>query len=426
MGKIAKCCCCPPIESLPSVSMSGMTSSGWSGVFGMCCFKNTLTPIVPPTPVQVCSEPTDYWNYHQVCDYQELLFNYTPKFFNAPAPQDNNGPVNNCDCVTPCPTISVCGSVKRDTTVIHKRCLLVKYRLKEIQVFISKIPVTCPTLGTIDKYALTSVYVYEWGRKDDAETTKWTTTTALTEGTCCTKRAGEENPFGQGTEFYCSDFSVPYQSPFGPTPYLTFTRIKLFDDLPPSGTYSFSNADKLDSGCTIPVTCHSRVFDTTRICIVSQQAGPTPPWVYAANPVLGVDYLAYAPVYALFWQVSYTGECTESYHLNNISPPCQVLRSRTATTDPPTLATLGIGFYGLSNNPSASAFVVTTTGACRWNRPCGTLPFSSWPIYEPNYPTPGSGSGFHSLTGLTIDTTIQEYTERTICVDAPSWSFDLG
>jgi hypothetical protein len=266
MGRF-NCCCtveCYELQpsDLPTVTISGWTSEGWSGT--ACCKCNRLTPDVTPDWTEQCSGEFGIAKIDIDCTWDERAIILPPPkvttVLTCPVP-------SNWCCEGPVVQI---GTGESSTKLWYRYKFILAYRAKYIEVCISKQDVDCG--GVVEtKYVLKSRFCFETQVviTRGSEYHQWRDTT-ITDS--CFEPSGFGDPFpfcdsGSKTDTVriapCTLADVGDEDVLISSGDLCFERVKFLDD-PPDGVLTFNNDDDGD-GCTWDL-CDTTFEYETEVC----------------------------------------------------------------------------------------------------------------------------------------------------------------
>lgn len=235
-------------DDLPTITITGMTGSGWSEIEG-CCSYQDFTYNTPQSISLACDEMMKA-EVTQSCEDDVYA--------------EEKDPPNTCP-PTLCPTYFVIGTEKTEKHTTKRWNLVVSYRRKRIRVTLARALVTCEGVETC-KFILRVDVIYEMGYAVAEDQIEWNYREAVPTASCfVVKDNADCGYFGTYPvpSFNCASQEVP---PF--TLEDSFYRYKLYDTMPTGTTNLTLTADDFfPSGCTLGSACFVVGTLITDICL---------------------------------------------------------------------------------------------------------------------------------------------------------------
>lgn len=462
MGKIGNCCCetecCVDITAeLPTITMSGMTASSWSGTG--CCREMTLTPT--STPAWTCTKTSPIWTAEfkrdRTKEYHAPIVPYRREYLSNPCPLTQD----HC-----CPQGEVLiGTVTESQTTSITVNYKVRYKLLAIIVKYSKQNVTCDGVEEC-RYVVQSTYRYSYQYQITKVTGFSASVTSTVESACFSLSDVAE----QGHTFTvdepaptddCTAWNNNSQSGItvlaSGSGTIDFDRIKYYL-APPTGSISFSNTDLQVCSDT---SCNTDGNYVTQVCIysISNASTARPCWcagvtqdfydeecsLEAVNPCNGSgfgEYTIYTGCEGEEGCLVGFGTCFE-----NDLPACDLYPAQCSEItlpdecdDPTRILYWTIG--------GVSSAIMECCKACGTTT-CGQYPFQPFDCSDENncdpdccFQTPdcpncnifmtgcytkfGQTTAWNSITEDTVTITCGTETQRSVCINAPTWTITLS
>ena len=245
-GMPCNCCCVLKIEDLPDISISGMVPSGGWTPAGDCCFKRRYIYTFEQLK-RVMS--VDVQRSREVLTATQI---YIAKEW----------PVLGCVGLFDCARINTVD----DTKWIERLGLL--YQLQHVDVFIQLKKVTCPGIGEVDRYIVSTRHVVKFRSSFITGTYSDRIGNYTSLATCCAN-VSNLNYSSTGNEPDWTDATIwpGYASTFSDGEYWNH---KLYTTLP-SGTSETINGCL--APCTIPNLC---TVECEGICLTSEPSEIVP------------------------------------------------------------------------------------------------------------------------------------------------------
>ena len=432
MGSMGRCCCpceCLELAELPSISITGMTGGDW--VATDCCWTKTFTFNASQATTTVCTGLVDDSALETIveADIYYLKARTPPEFSSE---QDFPLPLQYCCASSP----QLAGTLVAKCKFIDHAKLKVSYRRKDIVVRASKQNVVCDGVSQC-KLVLSTDYRYEYASVVLSDSVGDQELTATATGVCFDYY--DDPPAICNFEYDGNepliDCSGDIQLGAG-SQVFSFTRIKQYDEWP-EGDEVFNNESYLPSGCEITI-CSGDSF-VNQVCISALptaycfDCGAATIVEETFRPVNQCDGLQEQYIYSgcgtPFPTVDFLGDNEPDSRL------CSEITRNVLLIAPPN--TGGCAAYtsceGTNINVS-SAFRISKGGSeflelgdfcvgganpppteCKYFNPCGGDSF--FPFL--------SGIGFLDVTNYSYTKTCNG-VERSVCVNAPSWTITFA
>jgi len=264
MGRIGTCCCncCTDVTaSLPTITITGYTGGAWTSVTD-CCKKKTFTPNASSNSVACGTLITKTWT--QECLRKAWAFNMPPglEAGSAACPPDPD-----VYCFSD-PLLVHVGTSTLDLFEQNNLGFKVTYASPTIEVVFGRGEFTCSGvkvckwfIKTRVIYSVVAAYVtsISWTKTRTTESVHpCFTANTNSDGTTNANYPPPSDPC-EGLWDTCSQT----------TNFVIFERIKIWDELPEDGEFTFGNSDT-GSDCEEKPSCASGTFDLTEACFSVQ------------------------------------------------------------------------------------------------------------------------------------------------------------